>query len=227
VAVIEARGLSSVIPHTDRPLLQGVNLTVQDSESVAILGRSGSGKTSLLSILGLMQRAEEGTLAINGRDVTAVSESDAALLRNELIGFVFQNYSLIPDLSVFDNVAVPLQYSAKLSRSKQRSRVMEMLELVKLQHFASSRPARLSGGEQQRVAIARALVRGPKVVLADEPTGALDFSTRDEIIMALKDASSAAGSCLIVVTHDATVAKQMDRRLFLNDGALGSKAGAS
>lgn len=220
MAVIEATGLSSVIPRTSRPLLQSVDLTVDDGESVAILGRSGSGKTSLLSILGLMQRADEGTLTIGGRDVSAVSESDAAVLRNELIGFVFQNYSLITDLSVFDNVALPLQYGAAMASSQQRNRVMAMLELVGLERFAQSRPARLSGGEQQRVAIARALVRAPKVVLADEPTGALDFSTRDEIITSLKSASNAADSCLILVTHDAAVAAQMDRRVHLADGKL-------
>lgn len=220
MTVIRARGLSASIPRTVTPLLKNINFDVHEGEAVAILGRSGSGKTSLLSILGLMQRPESGQLIVGETDVSSFSESRAAILRNELIGFVFQSYSLIGDLSVLENVTLPSEYGPTEPRRSVRARGMEMLDLVGLGKFAKSQPARLSGGEQQRVAIARALVRRPRVVLADEPTGALDSSTRDEIITLLKEATSAAGSCLVVVTHDNDVASQMDTRLYLSDGVL-------
>ena len=220
MTVISARGLTASIPRTTTPMLKSIDLEVHEGESVAILGRSGSGKTSLLSILGLMQLAESGQLTMAGHDVSLLSESRAARLRNELIGFVFQSYSLIADLSVLDNIILPAQYGAPQRREALRARGADMLDLVGLASFARSRPARLSGGEQQRVAIARALVLNPRVVLADEPTGALDSTTRNEIIELLKSATSAAGSCLVVVTHDSEVAAQMDTRLHLSDGVL-------
>ena len=224
--VISAAGISSSIPRTKRQLLHSIDFEVDDGESVAIQGRSGSGKTSLLSILGLMQPADAGELHVGGIDVSRISESRAATLRNELIGFVFQSYSLIGDLTVLENVALPLQYGTPAGGRARAARGMEMLDLVGLSGFARSRPARLSGGEQQRVAIARALVRNPRVVLADEPTGALDSSTRDEIVASLKHAASATGSCLVVVTHDSDVAAQMDRQLHLSDGVLSGESAA-
>jgi ABC-type lipoprotein export system ATPase subunit len=175
----------------------------------------------LLSLLGLMQRPAGGTLVISGRDVSNISQSEAARLRRDLVGFVFQSYSLIGSLTVGENVALPLRYGSPISTQSMRERVNSAMHSVGIDAFAKSRPARLSGGEQQRVAIARALVTRPHVLLADEPTGALDTETGREIIELLKQTARSAGSCLVVVTHDLDVAAAMDRRLILLAGRLG------
>ncbi|AWB90560.1 ABC transporter ATP-binding protein [Salinibacterium hongtaonis] len=221
-AVVEAWGLSAQVSIgvDRRTLYDGVDLSVVDGESVAIVGRSGSGKTTLLSTLGLMQKPENGRLSIGGRDVSTLSQTAAARLRNELVGFVFQTYSLLPQLNVFENVAVPLRYGSRVKQLTIRSRVMSSLALVGLADRAKEKTTRLSGGEQQRVAIARALVREPKVVLADEPTGALDGDTANQVLDALQRATRHAGSCLIVVTHDPEVARVMDRAVQLHPNGL-------
>ncbi|MCU1421161.1 MAG: transporter ATP-binding protein [Microbacteriaceae bacterium] len=202
------------------PLLGGIDLEVVEGESVAIVGRSGSGKSSLLSILGLMQRPQSGTVELAGTDVTRIGESRAARLRNERVGFVFQSFSLIPSLSVLENVALPLTYDRTVSKAATKGIAESLLESVGLADRMHTRPTRLSGGEQQRVAIARALVRHPPIVLADEPTGALDESTGDAVIEMLVCATRRAGACLVVVTHDRAVAARMDRTLSLSHGLL-------
>jgi putative ABC transport system ATP-binding protein len=213
--------LSSTIPVAGarRVLLDGLNLEVSPGESVAIVGRSGTGKTSLLSILGLMRRPEGGTIELDGRDMTSISESRAARERNQLVGFVFQAYSLIPNLTVFQNVAIPAQYARRPQR-ETRERVMEVLDSVEMKSFAMSRPTKLSGGEQQRVAIARSLVMRPKVILADEPTGALDLDTGGRVMDLLVETTRSYGSSLVVVTHDRHVANKLDRQYWLSGGRL-------
>lgn len=221
--MIEALGISSTIPATSgrRTLLDGVDLRVESGASTAIIGRSGSGKTSLLSILGLMRRPEGGTIALDGRDMSRISESRAAAERNRLIGFVFQSYSLIPHLNVYDNVALPAQY-ARRSKRQIRDRVHELLDSVDIASLARSSPAALSGGEQQRVAIARALIMAPQIILADEPTGALDIETGAMVMSLLVSATRAQGASLVVVTHDRDIAKALDTQRWLLNGRLGA-----
>ena len=223
-SVLRTRDVTWSVPGRapkDAPLLYGIDLDVVEGESVAIVGRSGSGKSSLLSILGLMHRPQSGTVELAGLDVSRIGESRAARLRNERIGFVFQSYSLIPNLSVLQNVALPLTYGRRPVRAARMSAAAEArLEAVGLSDRMHSRPAKLSGGEQQRVAIARSLVRSPPIVLADEPTGALDESTGETVIDMLVAATRRVGSCLVVVTHDPAVAMKMDRTLSLSHGRL-------
>jgi putative ABC transport system ATP-binding protein len=217
-----AKGLtfSLRLPGGSLDLLRGVDLSVGHGESVAVMGRSGSGKTTLLTLLGLMARPDTGELLIGGKPVTGLNDDKAARFRNGYIGFVFQNYSLVPHLSVIDNVMLPFTYGRRASRKTVRKAASRALESVELTELANTRPAKLSGGEQQRVAIARALVRDPAIILADEPTGALDVDTGDRIIEVLRQAATKAAKCLIVVTHDPAVAERMDRRYELHDGRL-------
>lgn len=200
-------------------LLAGISLTIQAGESVAVMGRSGSGKTTLLSVLGLMLRPNEGQVWLRGHDTSTLSDSARARLRNETLGFVFQGYSLVPHLTAAENVALPLSYGARPGRG-ERARVTAMLDAVGLDGMGKRYPRHLSGGEQQRVAIARALVRRPHVVLADEPTGALDVEAGDQVLRLLRQTASGQGSALVVVTHDLAVASSMSRVVQLTHGSL-------
>ncbi|WP_425455228.1 ABC transporter ATP-binding protein [Allorhizocola rhizosphaerae] len=200
--------------------MRGVELAVAEGESVAITGRSGSGKTTLLALLGLLTPVGEGTLAIAGRNVTNLSDRNRALWRNEHIGFVFQSYSLVRHLSAYRNVELPLRYGEGLHYRQRAQRVESALDSVGLRDRARSKPRQLSGGEQQRVAIARALVRHPAVILADEPTGALDVDTASTVLRTLRTACRERRTTLVVVTHDPQVAQGMDRVVRLMDGRL-------
>jgi putative ABC transport system ATP-binding protein len=207
-----------------RTILAGVDLTVHSGDSVAILGRSGSGKSTLLSLIGLLDRPDSGQYLLNGRDVTRLPERKAAALRSAEFGFVFQRFFLLNHLTAAQNVAMALvNGQGWLSRRKRRARVLAALERVGIAHLARHKPPRLSGGEQQRVAIARALVREPRVLLADEPTGALDTETGSMVIDTLLSAT-AQGCALILVTHDGDHAKRMGRVLRLEGGVLHSAA---
>jgi ABC-type lipoprotein export system ATPase subunit len=201
-------------------LLNGVDIDVARGESVALRGRSGSGKTTLLAILGLLASTEGGRLTIAGRDMTSASEKCRCEVRSTLCGFVFQSYSLIGHLTAAENVELPLLQGAAVSRSERRARTSEALELMGLADRARSRPWQLSGGEQQRVAIARSIVRSPAVVLADEPTGALDVETGAAVIDILLTAVRRRDAALVVVTHDSAIASRMARRYVLEDGRL-------
>ncbi|KJS52807.1 hypothetical protein VM98_29100 [Streptomyces rubellomurinus subsp. indigoferus] len=202
-------------------LLRGVELSVEAGESVAVLGRSGSGKSTLLAVLGLLTTADRGRLSINGRDASRLGDRQRAAFRNRELGFVFQNYSLLGHLSAAENVALPLrQGGPSLSGRAVRARTARALEAVGLAHRAASRPRQLSGGEQQRVALARAMVRGPGIILADEPTGALDADTADEVFRMLVETSEQRGGALVVVTHDTAVARRLSRSVRLVEGRL-------
>ncbi|RLK55410.1 ABC transporter ATP-binding protein [Actinokineospora cianjurensis] len=203
-----------------RPILSGVDLTVRAGESVAILGRSGSGKSTLLSLIGLFDRPDGGQYLLHGADITRVPERRAARLRSQEFGFVFQRFFLLKHLTAAQNVAMALvNGQGWLARRKRRAKVMAALEQVGIAHLAKHRPARLSGGEQQRVAIARALVRQPRILLADEPTGALDTETGALVIDVLHAATD-RGCGLILVTHDHAHANRMGRVVRLRDGLL-------
>lgn len=221
--VVEARSLSRVVRLADGRKLttvDAVEFVVSEGESVAIVGRSGSGKTSLLALLGLLARPSSGSLQVLGQDVARLSRRRSADVRNRSIGFVFQKYSLLGHLTVAENVALPLQHGLLSSKNERKHRVHEMVDLLGLGDRLRSRPQELSGGEQQRVAIARALIRSPRLLLADEPTGALDVATGESVLSMLSDATRARGTALLIVTHDREVADSMDRRLEMDTGKL-------
>jgi len=221
-ALIELSGITKTLRGQGKPrsVLSGVDLTVHSGESVAILGRSGSGKSTLLSLIGLFDRADGGRYLLGDRDITRLPERKAAALRSAQFGFVFQRFFLLKHLTAAQNVAMALvNGQGWLPRRKRRARVLAALDQVGIAHLARHRPPRLSGGEQQRVAIARALIREPRLLLADEPTGALDTETGNLVVDALH-AQTARGCGLILVTHDWDHASRMGRVLRLTDGVL-------
>jgi putative ABC transport system ATP-binding protein len=218
--LLQLNGITKVLKGQEEPrtILSGVDLTVHPGQSVAILGRSGSGKSTLLSLIGLFDRADEGQYLLHGNDITKLPERKAAALRSAEFGFVFQRFFLLKHLTAAQNVAMALvNGQGWSSRRKRKQQVMEALEQVGIAHLAKSKPARLSGGEQQRVAIARALVRQPRVILADEPTGALDTETGNLVVEVLLN-TTRQGCGLVLVTHDHDHARKMGRVLELRDG---------
>ena len=198
--------------------VDGISLSVDPGEFMAIMGRSGSGKTTLLDLLGCLLRPTSGDLEIDGRSVAGASDGELATIRRERIGFVFQEFNLIPTLTAVENVMLPLRYGPR--RPDARQRTGELLELVGLGDRAGHRPTELSGGEQQRVAIARALVNDPAVILADEPTGELDSRTSEQLMATLRCLNRDRGVTIIIVTHDAGVAGSTDRVVRLQDGRV-------
>lgn len=200
-------------------ILDNISLTIRHGESCAILGSSGSGKSTLLNILGLLDRPTSGRFLLNGRDMANATPDECAGIRNRLIGFVFQNFNLLPRLSALDNVALPLRYRG-YSRNQSRQFAHRQIELVGLADRLTHCPADLSGGQRQRVAIARALAGEPALILADEPTGNLDADTAQEIMGLLLELNRTQAVTLVMVTHDATLAKQLDRRLHVQSGRI-------
>ncbi|GAA2542354.1 ABC transporter ATP-binding protein [Winogradskya consettensis] len=220
--LIELTGVSKILKGQQEPrtILDGVDLEVNAGRSIAIVGRSGSGKSTLLSVLGLFDRADEGTYRLDGQDITRLPERRAAKLRSSHFGFVFQRFFLLKHLTAAQNVSMALvNGQGWLPRRNRRAQVMAALDQVGIAHLARNKPPRMSGGEQQRVAIARALVRNPKILLADEPTGALDTETGTSVIDSLL-AATGRGCGLVLVTHDRDHAARMDRTLDLVDGVL-------
>src|SRR5262245_37418306 len=196
--------------------LRGLNLDVREGEFVAITGPSGSGKTTFLNIAGLLEELTGGTYQLDGVDIKKLDDRARSKLRNEKIGFVFQSFNLIPDLDLFDNVDVPLRYR-KLTRGDRRKRIEEALERVGLKSRLRHYPAELSGGQQQRVAIARAIAGGPKLLLADEPTGNLDSAMAREVMQLLEELN-AQGTVVVIVTHDPEIAARAQRNVHIVDG---------
>lgn len=205
-------------------ILNGINLSVHEGDHIAIVGRSGTGKSTLLNILGLLDRPTSGTLAWRGKDATKLSARKAAEARGRDLGFVFQQFNLLPGRTALENVMAPLMYSTGRDFWRRRQLASEALERVGLGARLDSMPQTLSGGEQQRVAIARALVRRPRVVLADEPTGALDVSTGRAVMELLDEATIDSGAALITITHDANVAALAREQFRLEGGALHAMA---
>jgi len=206
---------------SDLPVLTGIDLQIASGEYVALMGSSGSGKTTLMNLLGSLDRATSGRYCMAGIDVSSLSQAELALFRNQHVGFVFQNFHLLPRMSALDNVLLPVIYSADQQTRKQRIEFAEhLLETVGLIDRLHHQPNQLSGGERQRVAIARALINRPKLLLADEPTGNLDSKTELEILQLFRELNEQQQITLIVVTHDAEVARQANRVVHIKDGVI-------
>ena len=199
--------------------LRGVNLEILPKEMVGIIGPSGSGKSTLLGIIGGLDSPTEGTIEIDGIDITRMSENQLTDIRNQKIGFIFQFFNLIPTLTALENVALPIEF-AQVPRHKPFQRAQELLEMLGLGGRFHHRPNELSGGQQQRVAIARALANDPPILLADEPTGNLDTQSGDTVMEALNTIRDENGTTVVLVTHDRSLASQMDRVLTLVDGII-------
>lgn len=199
-------------------VLKGLDLHIKEGEFVSIMGSSGSGKSTLLNIVGLLDEHDEGNYYLNGQKIEKLDEKKAALLRNKFLGFVFQSFNLITYKTAVENVALPLYYQG-MARKERQEVAMQYLRKVGLEDWANHLPSELSGGQKQRVAIARALVTKPKVVLADEPTGALDSTTSESVMELLKEINS-EGMTVFVITHEEDIAKETDRIVRLKDGVI-------
>jgi len=202
------------------PVLKGVSLTVARGEMLALMGVSGSGKSTLMNILGCLDRPTAGEYWLDGREVSRLSADQRAMVRNRKLGFVFQNFNLLPRTSALENVAMPLTYTSNLSDHEARHRAQEVLVRVGLADRLDHEPSQLSGGQQQRVAIARALVNHPPLLFADEPTGNLDSHTSEEILRMFVQLNEADGITIIMVTHDSDVARHARRIIHIHDGVI-------
>ncbi|MDQ2994435.1 MAG: ABC transporter ATP-binding protein [Pseudomonadota bacterium] len=202
----------------EEPVLKGVDLKITDGEMVALMGPSGSGKSTLMNIIGLLDHPTQGQYFLNKKEIATMNADDRAELRNRYIGFVFQQFFLLPRQTALQNVGLPLIYRNLLPQEIKET-AMEKLKRVGMDSLSHHRPSELSGGQQQRVAIARALVGDPKVILADEPTGALDSSTGQDVMNLLKELNR-DGTTIIIITHDQEVADQCNRCYRLRDGRI-------
>jgi len=205
--------------NTEVNILKGISLNADAGEFVAIVGESGSGKSTLLNILGGLMACDNGEIIINDNHIEKLTENELALFRRNNLGFIFQTYNLLPQLSALENVEMPLIFSG-ISKNERRTRAKEMLERVGLADRMEHKPAELSGGQQQRVSIARALISNPKVILADEPTGNLDSKTSIEILNLLKELNQTYNMTFLVVTHSQVVYKYADKVVKMEDGVF-------
>ncbi|MBU3104630.1 ABC transporter ATP-binding protein [Clostridium gasigenes] len=218
--MIELKNVNKFYSTGDEKLhaLKDINLKIEEGEFLAIMGPSGSGKSTMIKILGLLDNSFEGEYFMLNKDIRRLSDDDLSSFRNEKIGFIFQDFNLIKRLSVKENIELPMLYKG-CSMKETKTVVIEALKKVKLEHKISKYPTQLSGGQQQRVSIARALVNKPKIIIADEPTGALDSTTSKEIMEIFKDLNK-EGITIILITHDINVARKSNRIMSIFDGEL-------
>lgn len=221
IPVILARGLRRQYGQGDAAVqaLRGIDLLVERKEMVALMGPSGSGKSTLMQILGLLDRPTDGTYQLSGRDVSKLNARQSAEVRGERIGFVFQGINLLPRLSVVRNVELPMVY-ARIPAAERKSRAMDSLRRVGLDHLANRRPSQLSGGQAQRVAVARAVATGPDLLLADEPTGALDRASGRQVLALFQELNEEMGLTIVIVTHDSVVGQHAKRLVLMEDGQI-------
>lgn len=225
-AAIAAIDVTRVYELGETPVhaLRGVSLRIDPGEYAAIVGPSGSGKSTLMHLLGLLDRPTSGVITVGENDATALSDAELSDLRNSAIGFVFQSFQLLPRTTAIDNVALPLLYRG-VRKAARRELAADALESVGLGSRLRHRPSQLSGGEQQRVAIARALVGGPKLLLADEPTGNLDSRTGRDVMDILERLNQSSGVAVLLVTHDLDIASRAHRQIVMRDGVVESDSG--
>jgi putative ABC transport system ATP-binding protein len=203
----------------DLEVVKNVSLTIDAGEFACLVGKSGCGKTTLLSLLSGLEKPTKGQVILNGKEINGASEDALALFRRENVGFIFQSFNLIPTLSAWENVALPL-FPLKMTNEERRKRATELLDKMELGHRIEHLPSALSGGEKQRVAIARALVNHPKIIFADEPTGNLDSSTGEAIMNILNKLNRDEGVAVLMVTHEAELAKAANRLIQMKDGEV-------
>jgi len=199
--------------------LKNINLTIKNGEYCSIIGPSGCGKSTLMHLIGLLDQPSRGTISINDRNIETYSDSELSHLRNEFVGFVFQQFNLIPKLTILENVMLPSVYSKK-NESVAKKKALELLERFGIASKAYSYPNKISGGQQQRVAIARALIMQPQLILADEPTGNLDTASGQAILALIEDLHKKDGMTVVVVTHDMNIAKRAKRKINILDGTI-------
>ncbi len=200
-------------------ILNGIDLSVRKGEFLAVVGESGSGKSTLMNLIGLLDRPTEGTYFLDGLDVSEASDAELSALRNQKIGFVFQTYNLIPRMNALRNVEVPMMYGG-MSRKERTEKAMQLMELVQMTDRIDHKPEELSGGQKQRVAIARAMANDPSIILADEPTGALDSRTGRMIMDIFHDLHEKHGKTIILITHSGQLAQETERIITLMDGRV-------
>lgn len=215
--ILTGTGLSKKYGNLE--VVKGVSLSIDTGEFVCLVGKSGCGKTTLLSLLSGLERPTSGHVKLDGKDITSATEDELALFRRENVGFVFQSFNLIPTLSAWENVALPL-FPMKMTGDERKRRATDLLERMELGHRMDHLPSALSGGEKQRVAIARALVNNPKIIFADEPIGNLDSETGDAIMEILNRLHTQQGVAILMVTHELELAKNADRLIRMHDGEV-------
>ena len=203
----------------DLEVVKGVSITVNEGEFVCLVGKSGCGKTTLLSLISGLEKPTKGRVSLDGREITTSSEDELALFRRDNVGFIFQSFNLIPTLSAWENVALPL-FPIKMTSEERRRRATELLGKMELGHRIEHLPSALSGGEKQRVAIARALINNPKIIFADEPTGNLDSATGEAIMGILNKLHKEEGVAILMVTHEDELAKTANRLIRMKDGEI-------
>jgi lipoprotein-releasing system ATP-binding protein len=200
-------------------VLKGISMEVDKGEVVSIVGASGAGKSTLLQILGTIDKADSGTITLNGKSLIGLKDKQLSHTRNSMIGFVFQFHHLLPEFTALENICIPAFIAGK-SKKEAEAEAMKLLELMSLSHRASHKPNEMSGGEQQRVAIARALINNPAVILADEPSGNLDSETSESLHKLIFDLRKQLNQTFVIVTHNKTLAEMADRKLVIKDGLI-------